>query len=169
VKLFFLYDAAVEVLGSNALLTVDILSGLSRAQTRLGQHQAALDTIDQCLKRTPLGTPLGLNHPHRFELLYRKALIRKKLGDTDEMLVCFATVVEGRAAALGTAHPSTLKAHKSLEDALRENDMWESHKGVAHRLLHNPQVDLTEQQELERVKSSSCLITESSDTSQYIL
>lgn len=147
VKLLLLYDVAVEALGPNALLAVNILAGLSRAQTRQGQHQAALDTIDRCLERTPLGTPPGLNHPHRFELLYRKALICKKLGDTVEMLKCFATVVEGRAAALGTAHPSTLKAHKSLEDALRENDMWESHKGEAHRLLHNPQVDLAVQQE----------------------
>ena len=145
-RLLRLHETAVEFLGPKALISLNTLATLSRAQTRQGKHEAALDSISRCLNRTPVGTPLGLNYPYRYELLYRKALICKQLGRTDNMLKYYCIVVEGRAAALGKTHASTQKAHKSLVEALQENDMWEDHKDLVHRLLNHPQVDISEEE-----------------------
>lgn len=141
------YDTAAHVLGPNALLTVNILATLSRAQTRQGHHEATLNTIGKCLQRTPLGMPLRSNHLHRFELLYRKALTCKNMGQITDMVECIYTVGESRAAALGTSRPSTQKAHSTLVEALREFNMWDDDEGRAHRSLNSPQVNLTEQEE----------------------
>lgn len=137
-----LHETALRVLGPMSLQTVNTLTALSRAQSRQNKHAAALATIELALK----GNPPGFGHPHRFELMYRKALICKKLGRTDEMLHSYCVVVEGRSATLGGNHPSTLKAYESLVKALQENGMWESHKDMAHRLLTKPQAVVTEEE-----------------------
>ena len=135
-----LYAIATKALGPSDLQTINILATISRAQSRQGKYLAALDTINCSLN----GAPLGLNHPHRLELMIRKALIYRKLGRMGDVQKLYWVIVEGRAATLGVHHVSTQKAYDSLVTILQDNGTWESLKGKAQRLLTKPQVAVTE-------------------------
>lgn len=120
--------------------TINILATLSRAQYRQKRYLPALETI----KRSLIAAPLGLNHPHRLELLLRKALIVWKLNRLEEMEELYWIVVKGRVATLGIHHKTTIAAHNSLVDVLHWNGTWESRKDDAHRLLVDPQVSVSD-------------------------
>lgn len=128
-----------RIFGLFEVQTINILATLSRAQHRQKKYLPALDTINRSL----IAAPLGLNHPHRLELLLRKALIVWKLNRLDEMEELYWIVVRGRVATLGIHHHSTIAAHNSLVDVLHWNGTWESRKDDAHRLLVDPQVSVS--------------------------
>jgi hypothetical protein len=129
-----------RIFGLFEVQTINILATLSRAQHRQKKYLPALDTINRSL----IAAPLGLNHPHRLELLLRKALIVWKLNRLDEMEELYWIVVKGRVATLGIHHNSTIAAHNSLVDVLHWNGTWESRKDDAHRLLVDPQVSVSD-------------------------
>jgi hypothetical protein len=140
-----LYSTALKTLGPSSFQTICVLATLSRAQSRQKKYHAALETINRSIRETPL----GLNHPHRLELLVRKALICWKLRDENEMewfywdreqeqLYWF--VFRGRVATLGRYHKLTKKAYDSLVQILKENGRWDIEKGRVQQLLTDPQV-----------------------------
>ena len=137
-KLAHLYDMAIQELGPDDLQTISILATLSRAQSRQGKYHLALLNIERSLQRTPF--VLGPSHPHRSELMLRKALICGKLGLMQEMQDLYWNIVKERTATLGAYHVSTQKAFDSLVCILQENGNWESHKDKAQRLLTEPRV-----------------------------
>lgn len=129
-----------KVFGSSNVQTINILATLSRAQHRQKKHTTALETINRSLSVSPW----GLNHPHRLELLLRKALILRKLECLEEMEELYWIVVKGRVATLGIHHRTTIAAHNSLVDILHSNGKWEAKKDDAHALLVDPQISVTE-------------------------
>lgn len=144
-----LYNTTSNILGKSSFLAVCVLGTLSRAQSRQNKHHAALDTVNQCIQEAPL----GLNHPHRLELLSRKALICGHLKDKlkpeedterlywDAMMERLHwTVVRGRVATLGGHHSHTQAAHETLLETLTTNGRWELMKGEVQELLTKPQV-----------------------------
>ena len=140
-----LYVTALKTLGPSSFQTICVLATLSRAQSRQKKNHAALETINQSIRETPL----GLNHPHRLELLVRKALICWKLRDEDEMQwlywdgeqeQLYWIVFRGRVATLGRYHKLTERAHDSLVQILQENGRWDIEKGRVQQLLTDPQV-----------------------------
>lgn len=135
-----LHVVSERTFGPHEILTINILATLSRAQHRQKKYLPALETINRAL----VAAPLGLNHPHRLELLVRKALIVWKLNRLDEMEELYWIVVKGRVATLGIHHRTTIAAHNSLVDVLHWNGTWESRKDDAHRLLVDPQVSVSE-------------------------
>ncbi|KAJ9603729.1 hypothetical protein H2200_011915 [Cladophialophora chaetospira] len=137
-----------NVFGLSCVVTINILATLSRAQLRQGKHLLALRTIDRSLA----AAPLGLNHPHRLELLLRKALILRKLNRWDETEKLYWLVVKGRIATLGWKHKDTTDAHTSLVWILKERTgNWEAQKDDVHRLLVDPQVSVDEYESAWRV------------------
>jgi tetratricopeptide (TPR) repeat protein len=136
----YLCVVSARVFGPDDIQTINILAALSRAQHRQKKYLLALETINRSL----IAAPLGLNHPHRLELLLRKALIVWKLKCMKEMEELYWIVVKGRVATLGIHHRTTIAAHNSLVDVLHWNGTWEARKGDAHRLLGNPQVSVSE-------------------------
>jgi hypothetical protein len=135
-----LYHVSAQSCGAHHIQTINILATLSRAQHRQKRHLAALMSIERSLE----AAPLGLNHPHRLELLVRKAVILWRLNRLDESEELYWLVVRGRVATLGAHHPRTNKAHESLVDVLTVNGKWDEKKGEAHRLLAGPQVAVSE-------------------------
>lgn len=140
-----LYPTALKTLGPSSFQTICVLATLSRAQSRQKKYHAALETIDRSLREAPL----GLNHPHRLELLVRKALICWKLRDEDQMEwsywdgeqeQLYFIVFRGRVATLGSHHKLTDKAHDSLVQILQENGRWDIEKGRVQQILTDPQV-----------------------------
>jgi hypothetical protein len=136
----YLCVVSARVFGSFDVQTINTLATLSRAQHRQKKYLLALETIDRSL----IAAPLGLNHPHRLELLLRKALIVWKLNRMDEMEELYWIVVKGRVATLGIHHKTTVAAHNSLVDVLHWNGTWEARKDDAHRLLVDPQVSVSD-------------------------
>jgi tetratricopeptide (TPR) repeat protein len=126
-----LYTICAETLGPSDLHTVSALSTLSRAQSRLGKHELALETMKRCLQKAPLGQ----SHPHRLESIRRLALIYKKLGRMEDTERLYWEVLKGRIATLGKHHVSTQKAHESLVSLLQEMGRWDAMKGDVQRLL----------------------------------
>ena len=122
------------------VLTLNILATLSRAQLRQKKYPLALETIVRSLDVAPL----GLNHPHRLELLLRKALILRELDRWDETEQLYWIVARGRVATLGWQHKETVAAHNSLVWVLERNGTWEARKDDAHRLLADPQLTVSE-------------------------
>jgi hypothetical protein len=155
VELKKLHESTSKILGQSSFQSICVLATLSRAQTRQGQDHAALDTINQCLAEAPL----GLNHPHRLELLVRKALICWKLKDKlkpeeqaerlylDAKIVqLYSIVARGRIATLGRHHKHTEAAHETLVEILVESRKYEMDavKGEALELLTKPQVAVSD-------------------------
>ena len=136
----YLCIVSARVFGPSDIQTINILATLSRAQHRQKKFLPALETINRSL----IAAPLGLNHPHRLELLLRKAVILWKLNRMDEMEELYWIVVKGRVATLGMHHKATVAAHNSLVDVLHWNGTWEARKGDAHRLLIDPQVSVSD-------------------------
>ncbi len=120
--------------------TINILATLGRAQHRQKKYLRALETINRSL----MAAPLGLNHPHRLELLVRKPLIVWKINCIYEMEELYWIVVKGRVAKLEIHHKTTTAAHNSLADMLYSNGTWESRKDDAHRLLADPQLSVSD-------------------------
>ncbi|KAI1630420.1 hypothetical protein EDD37DRAFT_619529, partial [Exophiala viscosa] len=133
-----LWTVSASAFGSAHVQTINILATLSRAQSRQKKFLSALNTINMSL----MAAPLGLNHPHRLELLVRKAVVLRKLERLDETEVLYWIVVKGRVATLGLHHKTTMAAHESLVDVLKENGTWEAKKGEAHKLLGDSQVSV---------------------------
>ena len=133
-----LYHSASESLGSTDLQTINILATLSRAQSRQGNFRDALESINKALEETPWGT----NHPHRLELLLRKAAICGKLGLEEEREELYWLIVRGRVAALGKHHRSTQKTYDSLVEILKHRGRWETSKGSLQQLLVDPNIAL---------------------------
>lgn len=131
---------ATNVLGASDLMTINIVSTLSRAYSRRGDYVSALNAINRSLQ----AEPLGANHPHRLEIIVRKAVICRKLGRSDEAERLYWIAVRGRIATLGKDHRSTNKAYHSLVTVLTERGRWDSMRDMAHRLLVDPQVAVTE-------------------------
>ena len=128
-----------KVFGPSCVLTINIQATLSRAQHRQGKYLLALETIDLSLA----AAPLGLNHPHRLELLLRKALILRKLDHWDETEELYWIVFKGRVATLGWQHHETSAAHDSLVWVLKERTgNWELKRDEVHRCLIDPQVSV---------------------------
>jgi hypothetical protein len=135
-----LETAATNILGASDLMTINIVSTLSRAHSRINNHAAALAAIDRSLQ----AEPLGANHPHRLEIIVRKATICRKLDRWDEAERLYWIAVRGRVATLGKDHRSTNKAYQSLVSILTARGRWDSMRDRAHRLLVDPQVAVTE-------------------------
>ncbi|KIW69104.1 hypothetical protein PV04_04999 [Phialophora macrospora] len=132
---------SANVFGSSCVLTINILATLSRAQLRQGKSVLALESIHKSLA----ATPLGLNHPHRLELLLRKALILRTLDQWHETEELYWIVFKGRVATLGWQHSDTSAAHDSLVWVMKEKTgSWEAKKGEVHRCLVDPQVSVTD-------------------------
>lgn len=135
-----LWTVSASVFGHSHLQTINILASLSRARLRQKKFLSALETIDKSLDEAPL----GLNHPHRLELILRKALILRRLDRWDETEALYWTVVRGRVATLGLHHKATMAAHESLVTILRRNGTWDTKKAEAHNVLVDPQVNVSE-------------------------
>ncbi|OCT53075.1 hypothetical protein CLCR_09787 [Cladophialophora carrionii] len=136
-----LTPVAANVFGLSHALTINALATLSRAQLRQGKCLLALDTIDKSLT----AAPLGLNHPHRLELLLRKALILRKLDQWDETEQLYWIVFKGRVATLGWQHNETSAAHDSLVWVMKERTgNWEAKKDEVHQCLVDPQVSVSD-------------------------
>ncbi|KIW13041.1 hypothetical protein PV08_08228 [Exophiala spinifera] len=135
-----LSSTSIKSLGLDHLQTIIILATLSRAQYRQRKFSSALETIDRSLAACPLGE----YHPHRLEMLIRKALILKNVGRLDETEKIYWLVAEARAATLGMHHRATIAAHGSLVDVLKMTGAWEEKKLEAHRLVTNPQLMVSE-------------------------
>jgi len=133
-----LWTISASTFGSSHVQTINILATLSRAQSRQKKFLSALYTINMSL----VAAPLGLNHPHRLELLVRKAVVLRKLERLDETEGLYWIVVKGRVATLGLHHKATMAAHESLVDVMKENGTWEAKKGEAHKLLGDSQVSV---------------------------
>lgn len=132
---------STNVFGLSCVLTINILATLSRAQHRQGKYLLALATIDRSLA----AAPLGLNHPHRLQLLLRKALILRRLDRWEETEALYWIVVRGRMATLGWQHKDTIAAHNSLVWVLQEQTgNWEARRDDVQRLLVDPQVSVDE-------------------------
>ncbi|ETN45265.1 uncharacterized protein HMPREF1541_09096 [Cyphellophora europaea CBS 101466] len=131
-----LIATSTRVLGSAHVFTINILATLSRAQLRQGRVELALSTINRSL----IAAPYGLNHPHRLELLLRKAILLWKLGRREETKELYKTVTRGRVATLGRHHNKTISAHNSLIDVAEESENWEAEKDELHRVLADPQM-----------------------------
>jgi hypothetical protein len=140
----YLQDLApisANLFGSSYVLTINILATLSRGQLRQGKTLLALETIQKAIA----AAPLGLNHPHRLELLLRKALILRKLDRWDETEELYWIVFKGRLATLGWQHSKTSAAHDSLVWVMmKRTGTWEAKKGEVHRCLVDPQVTVTD-------------------------
>lgn len=137
-----LYLISIKSLGLAHLQTINILATLSRAQHRQKKYSLALETIDKSL--AVAAVPLGEYHPHRLELLIRRALVLLKLDRLDETERLYWLVTEARAATLGMHHRATVAAHESLVAMLQKNGTWEERKVDAHRLLIHPQLMVSE-------------------------
>jgi hypothetical protein len=160
----YLCVVSADVFGPYNIQTINILATLSRAQQRQKKYLAALETINRSL----VAAPLGLNHPHRLELLLRKALILWKLNRMDEMEELYWIVVKGRVATLGIHHKSTIAAHNSLVDVLHWNNNWQARKDDAHRLLVDPQIGVSDYESwwrrvVEANRADKCKDRSSSD------
>jgi hypothetical protein len=131
---------ATNALGASDLMTINIVSTLSRAHSRMGNYPLALETINRSLQ----AEPLGANHPHRLEGIVRKAVICLKLDQWDEAERLYWIAARGRIATLGRDHRSSIKAHNSLVKVLKDRGRWDSMRDRAHRLLADPQVAVTE-------------------------
>ena len=139
VMLLELWNTSVRVLGENDVFSVNALAGVARAQHRQGKRFAALFTLDRCLSVFPL----GLNHPHRLELLVRKAVIFCKQENYQDAEALYWQVAKGRAAVLGRNHKTTLAAHESLCDALEKTGQWDKRRDECHRIIaeRGPEVE----------------------------
>ena len=137
---------ARNVLGVTDLMTINIVSTLSRARSRMNDYLGALDAINRGLHAVPLdgNHPLGANHPHILEMIVRKAVLCWRLGRSDEAERLYSIAYRGRIATLGPEHRSTNKAHHSLVTVLKERERWESKKDEVQRLVVDPQVAVTE-------------------------
>ena len=133
-----------KTFGPSNILTINTLATLSRAQQRQKKYDVALTTIEKSL----VAAPLGPNHPHRLELLVRKALVLWKLGRMGEMEELYWVVARGRVATLGIHHRATMAAHDSLVDVLHLNNTWEAKKGDAQQILIDPQVTVSDYESL---------------------
>lgn len=137
-----LRDICITALGASHLQTINVLATLSRAQSRQAKYDQALLTIDESLKEAPL----GWYHPHRLELLNRKAVICWRLGRTDEALENYEELLRARVATLGADHHSTRRARKSLEDVLRRDGKWDAEEAGINALMIDPRVDVSEEE-----------------------
>jgi hypothetical protein len=135
-----LVTTSIQVLGPFQVFTVNVLATLSRAQLRQNKLELALVTIDRALA----AAPYGLNHPHRLELLLRKAIILWKLNRRTETEDLYWTVARGRIATLGVHHEKTLAAHGRLIDVLQLNGTWDAKKDNVHNLLIDPDMAVKE-------------------------
>ena len=133
-----LWNTSVRLLGENDVFSVNVLAGVGRAQHRQGKRFAALFTLDRCLSVFPL----GLNHPHRLELLVRKAVVFCKLEQYQDAEELYWQVARGRAAVLGRHHKTTLAAHESLCDALKKTGEWDERKDECHRIIAEPGLEV---------------------------
>ena len=131
---------ARSVLGASDLMTINIVSTLSRAYSRMEDFPTALAAINRSLQ----AEPLGANHPHRLEIIVRKAILCRKMGWLEQTEELYWVVLRGRIATLGQEHRSTNKAHHSLVVVLKERGQWDRMKDAVHRLVVDPQVAVTE-------------------------
>lgn len=136
IRLESLVSTTRKALGPAHELAVNALATLSRAQRRLGKLELSLETLDRALA----AIPYGFNHPHRLELMLRKAAVLWKLDRKTASEELYWIVTRGRIATLGVRHEKTRKAHDSLVDVLKENGKWDERKAEAQSLLTNPQM-----------------------------
>jgi hypothetical protein len=136
---------AIDALGITDLIS-NVMSTLSRADSRNGGYFAALAAIDRSLYAVSLEEthPLGANHPHMLEMVVRKAVLCYKLRRLGEAEHFYWIALRGRVATLGPEHKSTNKAHHSLITVLKEQGRWESMKGRVQQVVVDPQVAVTE-------------------------
>jgi hypothetical protein len=129
-----LHKTALEVLVESDIVVLQIQATLSRAQLRLGRTVLALETIKRCVEQAPL----GLNHPHRLELLNRMAFIEFTYGSVVKAEQLYFDITVGRGATLGPTHKRTLAAYDSLKTASEKNGTWEEKKRAVDQMLNNP-------------------------------
>lgn len=150
-RLHGLLAASRRALGPAHIFTVNVMATLSRSQRRQGKFALASETLDEAL--AAIG--YGLNHPHRLELLLRKAILLWKLGHKTETERLYWIVARGRIATPGVHHEKTLAAHSSLIDVLKDNGTWEARKGDVQRLLVDPQMSVKDYERWWRDTSDS--------------
>jgi hypothetical protein len=144
-----LQTICIRSLGFRDLQTINAIATLSRAQSRQEKYDLAYETIDISLAVSPL----GLYHPHRLELLVRKAVICRKLKRMDEAEVYYWLVFRARVATLGKRHASTRQARKSLKFMLELNGTWETREAEVEAFAINPQIDVSEEESWWRRES----------------